>query len=63
MRSLVKKARITVRLSSEQARKLSEAAQRESRRRGELVDESTLLRELGMAAVEQLLATQTPRVA
>ncbi len=55
MRSLVKKSRITVRLTAEQARKLAEAAHQEARRRGELVDESTLLRELGMAGVERLL--------
>lgn len=56
VQSLVKKARITVRLTRDQLRRLSEASVRESRRREELVDESALLRELGMKAVDELLA-------
>jgi len=55
MKSLVKKTAVRVRLTAQEARDLREAAKLESRRRGRLVGNSTLFRELAMAAVGQLL--------
>ena len=45
-----------VRISPEQRSRLKRACALETRRRGEQVDLSQLFRELGMAAVDQLLA-------
>ncbi len=56
MKRHVKKERLTVRLSSQDAADLAKAASLESRRRREIVDESTLLRELAMPRVRELLA-------
>lgn len=55
-KSLHKKNRITIRFSDEQAALLEKAARRESERRRERVDESTLARELIVRGAEQILA-------
>lgn len=55
MKSLVKKQRLLVRLTEQDAADLERAARLESRRRGELVGESTLLRELAMPRVREVL--------
>jgi hypothetical protein len=57
MKRLVKKKRLLVRLSPQDAADVDRAARLESRRRGEVVGESTLLRELAMPKVRELLAT------
>lgn len=56
MKSLVKKKRVLVRLTNQEAADLERAARLESKRRGEIVGDSTLLRELGMVAVDHILA-------
>ncbi len=58
MKRLVKTKELKLRLSSQDAADLQKAARIESRRRGEIVGESTLLRELGMPRVRELLAEQ-----
>lgn len=55
-KSLHKKNRLTIRFTEEQARNLARAARFESERRGEIVDESTLARELIKAGLEPILA-------
>lgn len=55
MKSLNKIARVTVRLTEAQHEKLVAAAKLASRDREERVDESTLLRDLAMPGVEDLL--------
>jgi hypothetical protein len=45
-----------VRISPEQRARLKRAAAIETRRRGETVDLSQLLREVGMAAVDRIIA-------
>lgn len=57
VRSLVKKRRLLVRLTAQDADDLEKAARLESQRRGEIVGESTLLREVAMPAVRDLLAS------
>lgn len=56
MRHLVKTKELKVRLTAQEASDLERAARIEGRRRGELVGESTLLRELAMPRVRKLLA-------
>jgi hypothetical protein len=56
MRRLVKNKELKIRLSSQDAADLEKAARMESRRRGEIVGDSTLLRELAMPRVRELLA-------
>lgn len=56
MKRHVKKERLTVRLSSQEAADLEKAARLESGRRRENVEESTLLRELAMPRVREILA-------
>jgi hypothetical protein len=56
MKSLSKRARMTVRFTDAMAREIAQAARVVSRERGEIVDESALLRELGMAGVRKILA-------
>lgn len=56
MRHLVKTKELKIRLTSQEAADLERAARIESRRRGEIVGESTLLRELAMPRVRKLLA-------
>lgn len=56
MKSLVKKKRLLVRLTSQEASEVERAARLESRRRGEIVGESTLLRELAMPRVREIIA-------
>jgi hypothetical protein len=51
-----KTERITVRVSPEQRSRLAAAAKAESKRRGELIEPSQLLREGGMARVDEILA-------
>jgi hypothetical protein len=58
MKRLVKKKELKLRLTAQDAADLEKAARIESRRRGEIVGESTLLRELGMPRVRELLADQ-----
>ena len=55
MKSLVKKRVANVRLSQQQAVDLERAAKLESARRGEIIGESTLLRELAMPRVREIL--------
>lgn len=47
---------MAVRISPEQRARLKRAAAIETRRRGETVDLSQLLREVGMAAVDRIIA-------
>jgi len=47
---------VMVRISPEQRARLKRAAAIETRRRGETVDLSQLLREIGMAAVDRIIA-------
>lgn len=49
--------RLTVRFTPEQRRRLELVAQAESRRRGEVMELATLIREFVMRRVEELLAT------
>lgn len=49
-------APLMVRISAEQRARLKRAASIETRRRGETVDLSQLLREVGMAAVDRIIA-------
>ena len=60
---LHKTDRINVRLTPDQLRALERAARLESDRRGELVDESTLVREITMAAVDRILAERASSAA
>jgi hypothetical protein len=55
MKSLNKIARVTVRLTEAQHEKLVKAAKLVGRDREERVDESSLLRELAMPKVDELL--------
>lgn len=55
MNGLSKDARLTVRFSPVQLADLDSAAKIESQRRGEIVEPSTLLRELCMSAVRDIL--------
>lgn len=57
MPRLNKTERITVRISQEQRHRLTAAARVESKRRGELIEPSQLLREGGMARVDEILAS------
>lgn len=56
MRRLVKSKELKMRLTPQDAADLERAAKVESRKRGELVGESTLLRELAMPHVRQIVA-------
>jgi hypothetical protein len=56
MKSLNKIRRVTVRLTDSQDERLTKAAKLVSREREERVDESTLLRDLAMPGVDELLA-------
>jgi hypothetical protein len=56
MKSLVKTQRLVIRLSRREALDVVRAAEGESRRRGELVGAATLMRELAMPHVRELLA-------
>lgn len=58
MRRLVKSKELKVRLSPQDATELERAARAESRRRGELVGESTLLRELAMPHIRKIVAAE-----
>ena len=58
MKSLVKREAVRVRLTEADHRDLTEAAKRESQRRGEIVGNATLLRELGMEGVRQIIAAR-----
>lgn len=62
MKSLRKRKRITVRFTDEQARKIDQAADLESRRRREAVDPSTLVRELVLPRVDAILASAAEKV-
>ncbi len=59
MRRLVKTKELKLRLTAQEASDLERAARIESRRRGELVGESTLLRELAMPRVRKIVAAET----
>lgn len=59
MPRLSKSATLTIRFTPEQRRKIAQAARIASRLKGEIVEESTLFRELGMREIEQYLAAQT----
>lgn len=63
MRSLIKKNRLVIRLTAVDAVDLGRAARLESKRRGEVVGESTLLRELAMPKVRELLASASQEAA
>jgi len=54
MRALVKEHRLTVRFTRAQLALLRDAARRLSRERGELVDESSLARDLIMRGLDML---------
>ena len=56
MKRLVKTKELKLRLSPQDAADLEKAARMESKRRGEIVGDSTLLRELAMPLVRELLA-------
>lgn len=56
MRSLVKKEILGVRLGKAERAELERAAKLASQKRGEIVWPSTLLREIGMQRVRELLA-------
>jgi hypothetical protein len=56
MRSLNKVSRITVRLTPDQERRTEAAAAIVSRQKGESVKPSTLLRELAMPHIDQIVA-------
>jgi electron transfer flavoprotein alpha/beta subunit len=56
MRRLVKTKELKLRLNPEDAAAVERAARLESQRRREIVGESTLLRELAMPRVRELLA-------
>lgn len=58
MKSLVKDKPVNVLLNDEDDRLLGRAAIVESRRRGEKVGKATLLRELAMPRIRELLADQ-----
>lgn len=58
MRAVVKKHQVQVRLSDQDAADLGRAAKQETKRRGELVGEATLLRELAMPRVREILAAE-----
>lgn len=55
MRQLVKKHQVHVRLSPQEAAHLERAAHLESKRRGEIVGAATLLRELAMPRVREIV--------
>lgn len=57
MKSLVKRTAVRVRLTDQETRDLKQAAQRESVRRGEIVGNSTLLRELAMERVREIVGS------
>jgi hypothetical protein len=63
VKSLVKKQRIAIRLSRQEAADLEQAAKLESQRRGEIVGEGTLMRELAMPLVRERLATKPQEAA
>jgi hypothetical protein len=63
MKSLSKRERMTVRFTSAMARDITEAARIVSRERGEIVEESALLREIGMAGVRVILARHAEKAA
>jgi len=50
---------MSVRLAPGQLRAIKQAARLESRRRGEVVDESTLVRELALAAIAAMPAAES----
>lgn len=56
MSDLLKSERITVRFSPEQIARIEKASEIEGRRRGEMVDAGTLLRELTMPRVDEIIA-------
>lgn len=56
MKALVKKHAVQVRLSDQDAADLARAARLETRKRGELIGEATLLREFAMPRVREVLA-------
>jgi hypothetical protein len=51
---------LMVRISPEQRRRLEKAAAIETRRRGETVDLSQLLRELAMAEIDRIITEAAP---
>jgi len=63
MRFHSKRERMTVRFTPTQAREIAEAARLMSRERREIVDESTLFREIGMEGVRAILAKHSEQAA
>jgi hypothetical protein len=57
-RALIKKHAVMLRLNDQDAADLKRAAALESTRRGEIVPESVLLRDLAMPKVRELLAAE-----
>lgn len=55
MKSLVKKRRLLIRLTQEDADALEKAARWVSRQRRQIVGESTLLREIAMPRVREII--------
>jgi uncharacterized protein (DUF1778 family) len=53
---LHKTDKLTIRFTPDQSRSIDRAAKLESERRGELVEQSTLVREIALLGVEQILA-------
>lgn len=56
MASLNKVSRLTIRLSRDQERRVAAAAAITSRKRGEAVKPSTLVRDVAMPAIDQIIA-------
>lgn len=56
MQRLHKKAQISVRWTPDQLREIEKAARIESRRRGEIVERASLVRELTLQGVERILS-------
>jgi hypothetical protein len=56
MSGLSKTKPLPIRFTAQQRKRIADAARIVSRRRGEIVDASTLFRELGMQAIDELLA-------
>lgn len=59
MDDLLKSERLMVRYTPDQLDRISRAAVIQSRRRGEIVDPSSLVRELTVPAVSEILASAT----
>jgi hypothetical protein len=57
MSDLYKTERMTIRWSAEQLARIERAAEIQSRRKGELIEPGTLVRDLTMPGVDEILAS------